>query len=135
MKKKEGLSLVVLVITIIIIITLSSVAIFNVKDQNTIDKSKKVVLKDDLLTFKTDFDAYVDNKRFEAIAEGQYYIPENDDALKHIDKWDKVKEIIPSMLKDYDNIIIIQNGKLTYNGDDRSEETIKMLNDIGIQIK
>lgn len=135
MNKKNGMSLVVLVVTIIIIIILSSIAILNLQDQNTIDKSKKVVLRDDMLTFKTDFDAYVDNKKFEAIAEGQYYNPQTDENLKKIENWDKVKEIIPSMLKDYDKIIIIENGELVYNGEDRSDEIINIMNDVGIKIK
>ncbi len=135
MIKKNGVSLIILVITIIVIIILSGAAILTMKDQDTINKSKKVVLRDDMLTFKTDFDAYVNNKQFESISLGMYYDPQSDEDLQSVEDWDKVKEFIPSMVKDYDKIIIIENGKLTYNGEDRSEDTIKIMNDVGIEIK
>lgn len=135
MIKKNGVSLIILVITIIVIIILSGAAILTMKDQDTINKSKKVVLRDDMLTFKTDFDAYVNNKQFESISLGMYYDPRSDEDLQSVEDWDKVKEFIPSMVKDYDKIIIIENGKLTYNGEDRSEDTIKIMNDVGIEIK
>ena len=99
MIKKNGVSLIILVITIIVIIILSGAAILTIKDQDTINKSKKVVLRDDMLTFKTDFDAYVNNKQFESISLGMYYDPQSDEDLQSVEDWDKVKEFIPSMVK------------------------------------
>ncbi len=133
MKKNKGVSMIVLIITIIVVLILATTAILTLKDENSINKAKEVVLRDDILTFKNDLEAYIDNKRFESISMGQFYSPENDSNLDEVTEYQSVKEIIPSMLQEYKDIFGIINGKFAYVGTEQlDEKTAQIMDETGV---
>ncbi len=131
--KQNGVSMIVLLITIVVMIILATISILTISNQDTITKAKEVKIKEDISTFKTDFNSYIDEKKFEAISVGQYYDEENDEGLKDVRGYSNLKAIIPSMLDSYGSVLAIKNGKLTYIGNDEKYKTI--MEEMGIEVQ
>lgn len=106
--KQNGVSMIVLLITIVVMIILATISILTISNQDTITKAKEVKIKEDISTFKTDFNSYIDEKKFEAISVGQYYDEENDEGLKDVRGYSSLKAIIPSMLDSYGSVLAIK---------------------------
>ena len=104
-----------------------------ISNQDTITKAKEVKIKEDISTFKTDFNSYIDEKKFEAISVGQYYDEETDEELKDVRGYSNLKAIIPSMLDSYGSVLAIKNGKITYIGSDEKYKTI--MQEMGIEVQ
>ena len=60
--KQNGVSMIVLLITIVVMIILATISILTISNQDTITKAKEVKIKEDISTFKTDFNSYIDEK-------------------------------------------------------------------------
>lgn len=131
---KQGISLIVLVVTIVVMLILVSITILSVKDDNTVSKAKEVVLREDILNFQTELKSYIDDKKFEAVSGGQYYSPKNDPELNYISEYDAIKEIIPSFSKNYDGKFAIDNGELVYTGEDTTIDVTTVLDDLKVKI-
>ena len=134
-KYKSGVSLLVLLITIVVMIILAATVIMSAVDKNPINKAKEVTLKSDIDTFMIDFNAYIDQRRFELIAKGEYYDEETDSNLQNVTTYNDLKNIIPSFLEKYENIFGIVGGKFTYIGTDKSEEVLQIINDMGVYVQ
>lgn len=52
--KQNGVSMIVLLITIVVMIILATISILTISNQDTITKAKEVKIKEDISTFKTD---------------------------------------------------------------------------------
>lgn len=66
MKRKKGISLIVLVITIIVIVILATSVIITLVKNNPIDNAKKSILLNDLSLFKEELELFKSNKEMES---------------------------------------------------------------------
>jgi hypothetical protein len=109
---KKGISLIVLVITIVISLILLSVVIVNLSNDNMTDKSSEVVFKSNLKTYQDQLELYISNKNVEYKLRGEQYDPNNDVDFK-------IETVIPSIKAEDKNDYYVYNGKLVYSGENR----------------
>ncbi len=117
MNKRRGISLIVLVITILVMIILAGVVIVSLQKNNPIERSKEA-------RFKANVIAYLDELNMTLLGE------EYASGLKVINKTGNLKEFIPSFKKEDEGKFEINNNKLYYVGQDENE--IKYAIDLGI---
>ena len=116
MKKKKGISLIVLIVTIIVIIILAVTIILTINKNNTLSSAKEAVLRQDIATMKEELEIYKANMK---------YNDKNPETLNADKKSDpSVQEIITSMPNKYANILKIEDGKLVYIGKNKDEYLI-----------
>ncbi|MEG0643347.1 MAG: hypothetical protein RR489_05575, partial [Clostridia bacterium] len=111
--KKNGMSLIVLVITILVMIILAGVVIVSLAKNNPIEKSKEALFKADIIAFRDELNLSIANE----LALTNTLVKEDIDAAGK----DMLK-YIPSMTKKYIPKIQIQDGSLMYIGTDKKEE-------------
>ncbi len=127
MRAKKGISLIVLVITIIVIMILAGAVILNLSKNNPIESSKKAKFQSDIDTFKSDLSLYELNQMSKT--DGSY-----DPKLLNSDKSGtsengeptnteiKIADIISSMKNTkYDDKLKVEAGQLVYIGSDINE--------------
>ena len=66
-KEKGGISLIVLVVTIVVITILSATIILSVTNTNIIQNSKKAAFQNDIANFKEELAQYKHNKTVDAV--------------------------------------------------------------------
>lgn len=123
---KKGISLIVLVITIVVMIILAGAVILTLVNSGIIGQTKMGIFKNDVSSYKAELTAYIAN---EMLTNENFKVEEfsRDSAL--------IKSCITSMSDvDAERFLIIQ-GKLIYIVDDElfTAEEMKALNDIGIR--
>lgn len=125
---KKGISLIVLVITIIVIIILAGALILNLSKNNPIDSAKKAQFYSTIETFKDELGLYIISKS--AASGGNYdYTTLYADSSKVIennieDSTRNISKIISSIDNTkYKGNFIIENGVLTYVGENDNEIT------------
>ena len=104
MKNKKGISLIVLVITILVMIILAGVVIVSLQDSNPIDKAKEAVKATDLSTYKEELQMNILNA-----------MVKNPDIKKsniNESTWEEIKKYIPSMKLEHKGKFEIINGEL-----------------------
>jgi hypothetical protein len=106
---KNGLSLIILVITIIVSLILLSVVIMNYGDDNVTSKASEVAFKSNAKTYQDTLMLYISNKKLEAASQGKTYDPSSDTNLT-------MSNIIPNMKESDKDLYQIQNGNLVYIG-------------------
>ncbi|MDD4375947.1 MAG: hypothetical protein PHR25_04110 [Clostridia bacterium] len=111
---KKGISLIVLVITIIIMIILAGTIILSIKSSGIIEKASEAVFKSNLKTYNEEYMLWLIAKETDSPGE---FTKELVNCSKTIDyNGQNIQDIITSMKKgDYDKYEII-NGKLIYVG-------------------
>ena len=124
MKKKQGISLIVLIVTIIVIIILAAVLILTISKNNPIENAKEATFKEDVRAFQDDLSLtiskdYTDNQgqrndKFNALGEN-------------------VKDYISSFTDKYVGKFIIENDKLV-GTDELTEREKKWAEDLNISI-
>lgn len=121
MKKtnREGISLIVLVITIIVMLILASAVILKLKDSNIPDNAKEVTFKSDVSGLKDELLAYVIN----AEAHGT-----EKDEINY--SGEEIKNVITSINEKYIRILEVENGELKYVGENEYEK--KWAEEIGV---
>ncbi|MDD2376673.1 MAG: hypothetical protein PHD15_02835 [Clostridia bacterium] len=129
MKRKKGISLIVLVITIIVIIILAGAVILSLANNNPIESANEATFKTNVAEYNSELAMAITNK----------YLQDNsfDSATFDVGVWDgtgdgtgTIKEYITSMSEVDGAKFEIQNSKLVYVGIDETEEN--WLTDIGI---
>ena len=116
MNKRKGISLIVLVITILVMIILAGVVVVSLQQNNPIDKAKEA-------RFKTNVVSYLDELNMMLLGE------EYASGVKVINKTGNLKEFIPSFKKEDEGKFEIKNNKLGYIGDNYSE--FEMAEEVG----
>ena len=121
MKKQNGISLIVLVITIIIIIILAGAVILNLADNNPIENAEKAKIMSDIETFRSEFTMTIGKKYAESA--GMFKVSTITDA--------DIEQYIPS-IKDkkvdgvlYTDILTIAGGTLGIKENDTLPEETK----------
>lgn len=124
MKKtnREGISLIVLVITIIVMLILVSAVILKLKDSNIPDNAKEVTFKSDVSGLKDELLAYVIN----AEAHGT-----EKDEINY--SGEEIKNAITSINEKYIRILEVENGELKYVGENEYEK--KWAEEVGLKTK
>lgn len=128
--KKKGISMLVLVITIITIIILAGVVIMTIFNNNPISTANESKFKSEIEAYNSDFNLNVSN----IIIEEHNIDRQNINATT----WDgdilniagTVKKYIPSMSPEDGLNYIIKNGKLLYSGDNIYK--VQWASDLGI---
>lgn len=119
---KRGISLIVLVITIIIMIILAGAILLNLAEDNPIDDANETKFKADITAYRDELGVYISDKQIEAARSGQTYYPEDDAELANLQGVAIVDKI--SGFKDiYYDKLEIRTGVLTYIGTSVDEKS------------
>ncbi|MEG0521816.1 MAG: hypothetical protein RR594_05065, partial [Clostridia bacterium] len=121
--KKAGISLIVLVITILVMIILAGAVLVGLVVNNPIGKAKEATFKSDIDGFKSEFTMKLTGK----VTSDKNFLPQNINVAGQ-----DVKEYIPSLKKDYENKIEIIGGEIYYTG--TNEKEILWCEDAGITV-
>jgi type II secretory pathway pseudopilin PulG len=135
---KEGISLISLIITIIVILILSSIVIFNLVQNNLYDNANKAVFLNDVRSFQMELDVYK-GKQYQDNS-GVYSfnkLQADDSSVIYdgvVDAGKTIKDIIPSLANNikYANQFSIVNGELIFKGADENRQDWS--NEIGLKI-
>jgi type II secretory pathway pseudopilin PulG len=107
---KKGISLIILVVTIVITLILLSIVIFNLSNDNITNKASEVSFKASIKMYQEQLNSYISNKRMEYKLRGEQYDPSSDLDLT-------VETAIPGMKEEDKLNFYISSGKLYYSGD------------------
>ncbi len=118
---KKGISLIVLVITILVIIVLASTVIISLSESNPILSAHEATFKSDVTTMQIELDMYITKMYAQELGN---FDPNTMDGL--------VSDFIPSVTK-YDNEFEVVNGKLVYKGEDN--QTITYVRNMNLEIE
>ncbi len=113
--KKQGISLIVMTITIIVMVIISGAAILSLKQDNQINKAAQVVFKSDITEFKNTLSSYITSR----VLEDSTFSPQYFD----VTALSEIKAIIPNLPETYYDIINIENGQIVYVGTDSDERS------------
>ena len=135
MKRKTGISLIILVITIVVIIILAAAVILNLGKNNPIDSARKAKIVQSLDTFKSDLGLQIANKLLKDTNLDVIDIDSKDE-----DGW-RVVDLVPSIKgTEYESELIVVDGKLKLRDDstllDETKEIIKeaLSDEVGMTI-
>ncbi len=110
--KQRGISLIVLVITIIVMITLAGVIMLSLNESGIIGKTEKAVFMNDLKAMETELSLYLSN---------QLLKDTNFDKNTLNKVGNEVLDIFPNMSKNYIGKVEIYNGKLIFSNGKNNE--------------
>lgn len=114
MKKRKGISLIVLIITIIVVIILASIILLSFNKNNPIEKANQAKFKSDVSAFKEELlITHSDN-----LAENIKYKSESVNV--EAGNYSELKRYIPSITEEYAKVLHITNGELAYVDYDNS---------------
>ena len=123
MKRKKGISLIVLIVTIIVIIILAAVVILTITKNNPVDSAKEATFKEDVKAFQDDLALTVAKEYTDKQGQRDQKISTSD--------YDKITNYIPSFTKKYEDKFIIQDDQLV-GTDSLSEKEKTWANDLNI---
>ena len=123
MKRKKGISLIVLIVTIIVIIILAAAVILTITKNNPVDSAKEATFKEDVKAFQDDLALTVAKEYTDKQGQRDQKISTSD--------YDKIKNYIPSFTEKYKDKFIIQDDQLV-GTDSLSEKEKTWANDLNI---
>ena len=122
MKKKKGISLIVLIITIIIVIILAVTVILTITKNNPIESAKEAVFKEDVRAFQDELNMYISNEYTRLQGQRDIKIT----ALGYDKDGDKDKDsvytYVPDFKKKYEGKLAIKDDMIAYVGSDAKEK-------------
>ena len=124
-EQKKGISLIVLVITIIVMIILASAVIISLSNSNIITKAKEAVLKTDVKNFAGEL----------SVSLAEQKLNNKDLEFGDVTETDveEIKKYIPNFDEKYAGKIFIQNGELVYDASKVTANEKAALESIGIK--
>ena len=120
MKKKKGISLIVLIITIIVVIILAVTVILTINKNNPIESSKEAVFKEDVRAFQDDLNMYISNEYTRL--QGQRDSKITAKGYGKDGEKDSVYTYIPDFKKKYEGKLAIKEDMIEYIGTDEKEK-------------
>ena len=120
MKKKKGISLIVLIITIIVVIILAVTVILTITKNNPIESAKEAVFKEDVRAFQDELNMYISNEytRLQGQRDSKItalgYDKDGDE--------DSVYTYVPDFKKKYEGKLAIKDDMIVYVGKDAKEK-------------
>lgn len=124
---RSGISLMVLIITIIVLVILAATVILTISQNNPVSLAKEATFKEDMRTFQ--------NQLNMAISEEYAQNPEKRKETITTSDFAKIQEYIPSVTEKYKGKIEIQRDEIVYVEENLTESEIKWLTDIEIYEK
>ena len=124
-EQKKGISLIVLVITIIVMIILASAVIISLSNSNIITKAKEAVLKTDVKNFAQEL----------SVSLAEQKLNNKDLEFEDVTETDveEIKKYIPNFDEKYAGKIFIQNGEIVYDASKVTANEKAALESIGIK--
>ena len=120
MKKKKGISLIVLIITIIVVIILAVTVILTITKNNPIESSKEAVFKEDVRAFQDELNMYISNEYTRL--QGQRDSKITAKGYGKDGEKDSVYTYIPDFKKKYEGKLAIKEDMIAYVGSDAKEK-------------
>ena len=120
MKKKKGISLIVLIITIIVVIILAVTVILTINKNNPIESSKEAVFKEDVRAFQDELNMYISNEYTNL--QGQRDSKITAKGYGKDGEKDSVYTYIPDFKKKYEGKLAIKEDMIAYVGTDDKEK-------------
>ena len=120
MKKKKGISLIVLIITIIVVIILAVTVILTITKNNPIESAKEAVFKEDVRAFQDELNMYISNEYTRL--QGQRDIKITAKKYEKNGGKDSVYTYIPDFKKKYEGKLAIKDDMIAYVGSDAKEK-------------
>ena len=120
MKKKKGISLIVLIITIIVVIILAVTVILTITKNNPIESVKEAVFKEDVRAFQDELNMYISNEYTRL--QGQRDIKITAKKYEKNGGKDSVYTYIPDFKKKYEGKLAIKEDMIAYVGTDEKEK-------------
>ena len=124
MNKRKGISLIVLVITILVMLILSGVVIVSLSKNNPVEKAKEATFKENAKTYKDSLAMYITNNFAENTNMHKEEI--NASLLEDMQKY------ITEFAKKHVGVYEIESGELVYVG--KKEEERKWMQEIGVRV-
>ena len=126
--KNRGMSLIMLVITIIVMIVLAGTVVMGLVDNNPMDKANEAV-------FKASLGGYASEVEMTSL---QYlvkhaFMPSYTTTVNVYDNKEKLKEFIPSLRGDWEDKLSIEKSKIVFTGKKELEQ--KWALEIGVAIE
>ena len=104
--KKKGISLIVLIITIVVIIILATAIIVNIAKTNIINNAKEATVKQDIKALQEELTMYIADEYADTL--GNFKVEKFNVTNKN-----KLLEVLPSLKgSKYEGFIVIENGKV-----------------------
>ena len=132
-KRKNGISLIVLVITILVMIILSGVVIVSLSKNNPIEKAKEATFKQDMASIGEELESFIVNK----VAEDSTFLKSSlhadiNSCKYNTNAMDKtIYDVLPSLKNSrYKKQIQIEQGSLVYKTPNKKE--VEWLKKLGI---
>ncbi|MEG0074046.1 MAG: hypothetical protein RR922_06005 [Clostridia bacterium] len=110
---KKGVSLIVLAITIIVTIILAGIVILNLKEDNSIQEADKVVFQTEVTEMSKELSLSLSAMELEDETFDRYLVNEI--------QVNKIRLYIKKFPTKYENVFVIEKGKLKYVGTDSLE--------------
>ncbi len=120
MKRKKGISLIVLIITIIVVIILAVTVILTITKNNPIESAKEAVFKEDVRAFQDELNMYI-SKEYTNL-QGQRDIKITAKKYEKNGDKDSVYTYIPDFKKKYEGKLAIKDDMIAYVGTDAKEK-------------
>ena len=120
MKKKKGISLIVLIITIIVVIILAVTVILTITKNNPIESAKEAVFKEDVRAFQDELNMYISNEYTRL--QGQRDIKITAKKYEKNGDKDSVYTYVPDFKKKYEGKLAIKDDMIVYVGSDAKEK-------------
>ena len=120
MKKKKGISLIVLIITIIVVIILAVTVILTVTKNNPIESAKEAVFKEDVRAFQDELNMYI-SKEYTYL-QGQRDSKITAKGYGKDGEKDSVYTYVPDFKKKYEGKLAIKDDMIAYVGTDAKEK-------------
>ena len=112
-KQSKGITLIALVITIVVLLILASVTIATLTgDNGLLTKTSEAQFRTEIAQYKEELDLSIIND--EAEHKGKRTDKFNET------EYSKIKKLIPSFNKKYENILVVEEDKLVYKGNDKT---------------
>ena len=122
MKKKKGISLIVLIITIIVVIILAVTVILTVTKNNPIESAKEAVFKEDVRAFQDELNMYISNEYTRLQGQRDSKITALGYDKDGDGDRDSVYTYVPDFKKKYEGKLAIKDDMIVYVGADAKEK-------------
>ena len=125
MNKRKGISLIVLVITILVMIILAGVVVVSLQKNNPIENAKKARVMTDITTFKQEYEQNLASMLVNN--EGEFQKSEINAST-----YEEMKKYIPSITQKYSNNLQIKKGEICFSSDIEDFNLCKYFFDCGL---
>ena len=112
-KQKQGITLIALIVTIIVLLILAGITVATLTgDNGLLTKTSEAQFRTEIAQYKEELDLSVINDQAETKGNRTTKFNETE--------YSKIKKLIPSFNRKYENVLVVEEDKLVYKGNDKS---------------